>query len=87
MALQIVERCVNCHACQMVCPTGAIRKGDDEPHFRILQDTCTECVGSYDQPQCSSICPVECAIVDATGTPVHPLGSLTGLPPEKALLV
>lgn len=87
MALQIVDRCVNCHACQLVCPTGSIRKGRNDRHFTIRQDTCTECVGSHDEPQCSSICPVECAIVDSVGQPINPFGSLTGLPPEKAVMV
>ncbi|PQO45928.1 4Fe-4S dicluster domain-containing protein [Blastopirellula marina] len=87
MALKIVDRCVNCHACQMVCPTGSIRKGKNDAHFLINQDTCTECVGSHKVPQCSSICPIECAIEFADGTPVNPFGSLTGLPADKAILV
>lgn len=87
MALAIVDKCVNCYACQMVCPTGSIRKGKNHAHFTINQDTCTECQGAYEDPQCSSICPVECAIVDRHGEPMNPYGSLTGLPIEKAMLV
>ena len=87
MALQIVERCVNCYACQMVCPTGAIRKTNDDRHFTIKQEKCTECVGGFDDPQCASICPIEEAIVDGLGNPMNPLGTLTGLPTDKAILV
>lgn len=87
MALTIVDRCVNCHACQMVCPTGSIRKGKNDKHFLINQDTCTECQGAHATPQCAAICPVECAILDSQGEPMNPFGSLTGLPQEKAVLV
>ena len=87
MALQIVDRCVNCYACQRVCPTGSISKTAQQPHFTIETATCHECAGEYPEPQCASICPIEAAIVDAGGRPVNPLGSLTGLPPDKAVQV
>jgi ferredoxin len=81
MALQIVEGCVNCWACVPLCPSEAIYEA--KPHFSIDAKKCTECEGSHAEPQCASICPVECAIVDRLGVPVNPPGSLTGIPPER----
>jgi hypothetical protein len=63
-----------------VCPTGSIVKA--RKHFVINPTTCTECVGSFDDAQCASICPIECAITDRDRNPLNPLGSLTGIPPE-----
>lgn len=37
-------------------------KSDD--YFYIVSDKCTECVGFYDEPQCASVCPVDCCVVD-----------------------
>jgi ferredoxin len=82
MALKINALCVNCHACLDVCPTGAVIRVHSKRHFIINPKVCTECRGSYDDPQCASVCPVECAITDKYGTPVNPPGSLTGIPPE-----
>ena len=80
MALRIVESCVNCWACEPLCPSGAIRAA--RPHFRIDAAACTECFGEYADPQCASICPIEGTIVNEMNLPLNPLGSLTGLPPE-----
>lgn len=81
MALEIVAACVNCYACEPLCPNDAIYQA--KPHFRIDPDRCTECVGDYDEPQCASICPIEEAIIDELGNPLNPLGSLTGIPTER----
>jgi ferredoxin len=81
MALQINELCVNCFACEPLCPNDAIYEA--KPHFLINADKCTECLGDHDDPQCAAICPIECAIVDELGDPLNPPGSLTGIPPEK----
>jgi ferredoxin len=81
VALKINDRCVNCYACIDVCPTGSIVKA--RKHFVINPTTCTECVGSFDDPQCASICPIECAITDQDRNPLNPPGSLTGIPPER----
>jgi len=80
MALEIIETCVNCHACEPLCPNQAIYQAI--PHFLIDPDRCTECIGDHMDPQCASICPIEGAIVDESGQPLHPIGSLTGIPPE-----
>lgn len=80
MALRIVESCVNCCACEPLCPSGAIRAA--KPHFLIDASACSECLGDYADPQCASICPIEGAIVNALNEPLNPFGSLTNLPPE-----
>jgi ferredoxin len=81
MALQINELCVNCWACEPLCPNEAIYEA--QPHFLIDPMKCTECLGDHDDPQCAAICPIECAIVDELGDPLNPPGSLTGIPPER----
>jgi ferredoxin len=81
MALKTIEGCVNCWACEPLCPSSAIEAA--APHFTIDQRACTECDGHYAEPQCAAICPVEGAIVDAAGVPLNPPGSLTGIPPER----
>lgn len=83
MALKIVESCVNCFACLEVCPSEAIYEA--KPHFMIEAKKCTECDGDFTEPQCASICPIEEAILAADGTPLNPLGSLTGIPVPRLL--
>lgn len=80
MALEIVAACVNCYACEPLCPNDAIYQA--RPHFLIDPDRCTECVGDHEDPQCASICPIEGAIVDELGNALNPPGSLTGIPIE-----
>ena len=80
MAFTIVESCVNCWACEPLCPRRAISEGS--PHFRIDAKKCTECDGDYAHPQCASICPIEGAILDGVGEVANPPGSLTGIPPD-----
>ena len=62
MALKITEECINCDVCVPVCPNEAIYQG--EFIYEIKPSHCTECVGHFDEPQCVSICPVSCIIVD-----------------------
>jgi ferredoxin len=81
MALKIINTCVNCFACEPLCPSQAIYKA--EAHFLINPKKCTECHGDFDDPQCATICPIEGAILDATGLAINPPGSLTGIPPER----
>lgn len=85
MALKIVASCVNCWACEPLCPSGAIREA--KPHFLIDDCRCTECDGDYPVAQCAAICPIEGAILDAFGQAVNPPGSLSGVPPEKRAAV
>ena len=37
-------------------------------NFYIVADKCTECVGFNDAPQCASVCPMRCCIVDTRHT-------------------
>jgi len=88
MAYEIVESCVNCWACEPLCPSRAIflpsgAAGPARPHFRIDARKCTECEGDYAEPQCAGICPIEGAILNGLGEPVNPPGSLTGIPPAR----
>lgn len=80
MALQIIETCVNCWACQPLCPSAAIYEA--RPHFLVDAHKCTECAGDHAEAQCASICPIEGAILNALGEAVNPPGSLTGIPPD-----
>ncbi len=34
--------------------------------YYIASGKCTECVGFYDEPQCASVCPVNCCVIDTT---------------------
>ncbi|WP_185855420.1 4Fe-4S dicluster domain-containing protein [Blattabacterium cuenoti] len=36
--------------------------------YFIVSEKCTECVGFYEEPQCISICPVNCCIFDSNNT-------------------
>lgn len=83
MAFSIVDACVNCWACVEVCPNGAVI--ESSPHFEIVYDKCTECLGDHAEPQCAAICPIEGAIVNELGEALNPPGSLTGIPIEKLI--
>lgn len=56
MALKIVlDECTSCGDCKPVCPTKSIT--DKGGIFKIAKDTCTECEGEFDEPQCLAVCP------------------------------
>jgi len=64
MALKIVmELCTACGDCEPVCPTNSISpfKG----LFKIDEETCTECEGDHDTPQCLDVCMEEGCIIPA----------------------
>jgi Fe-S-cluster-containing hydrogenase component 2 len=88
MAYRIIETCVNCWACEPLCPSQAIflpagGAGSGRLHFLVDAKKCTECEGDHADPQCASVCPIEGAILDPTGAEANPCGSLTGIPPER----
>ncbi len=58
MALIITDECINCDVCVQECPNQAISQGDDI--YVIDPAKCTECVGHFDEPQCRTVCPVDC---------------------------
>lgn len=60
MAYEITEDCINCDACRPECPTESITVGDGI--YVIDPNTCVECVGFYDSPQCADLCPVDCCV-------------------------
>lgn len=62
MALFITDECINCDVCEPECPNEAIFQGEEI--FEIDPDSCTECVGHYDEPQCVEVCPVDCILTD-----------------------
>ena len=64
MALKITDECINCDVCEPVCPNEAIFMGAEI--YQIKSERCTECVGHFDEPQCSALCPVDCIIKDPT---------------------
>jgi ferredoxin len=61
--LLILEDCIACGACIDECPNGAIDEGDSI--CVIDPDLCTECMGSYDEPACAALCPVDCIAPDS----------------------
>jgi ferredoxin len=62
----VPDLCINCGACESVCPNQAITDGSDvgSDTFYIHPDKCTECVGEADHEQCQAVCPVECCLPD-----------------------
>ena len=58
MSLMITDECINCDVCEPVCPNEAIYQGQEI--YEIDPELCTECVGHYDEPQCVSVCPIDC---------------------------
>lgn len=35
-----------------------------ESVYYIVPEKCTECVGFHDEPQCASVCPIDCCVPD-----------------------
>lgn len=35
-----------------------------DDYYYIVTDKCTECTGFHNEPQCASVCPVDCCILD-----------------------
>ncbi len=62
MANMITEDCVNCGACERMCPGGGISEGEET--FVIDPSLCSECVGFHHTQQCARVCPVDCCVVD-----------------------
>jgi ferredoxin len=61
MSMKVNEECIACGACVPECPSESISEGDGILYV-INQETCVECVGHHDSPQCVTVCPVECIV-------------------------
>jgi ferredoxin len=69
MALTINYDCIACAACVDDCPNEAISEG---PGIYVIDPMCcTECVGYNDEPQCVTICPVDCIVPDPEHRETH----------------
>ena len=66
MAYIITDECIACGACEPECPVNAITEGDEL--YVIDFNTCVECDGYFDEPQCYAVCPTEAPQPD----PDHP---------------
>ncbi len=83
MSLKITDECSSCGACESECPNQAISEGED--HYKINPDLCTECVGFFAEPQCTSACPTDSIVKD----PAHEesknalLAKFTQMHPDK----
>ena len=66
MAMKITDECIACGACEPECPTSSITEGDEI--YVIDFNTCVECEGHFDTPQCAEVCPVDSCVPD----PDHP---------------
>ena len=60
MAMKITDECIACGACLPECPTESIT--EDTPIYIISAESCVECVGHFDSPQCKDVCPVDCIV-------------------------
>jgi ferredoxin len=54
----VLENCTGCSACEPECPNSAINSTDDGL-YQIDPDLCTECVGFFDEAQCTAVCPID----------------------------
>ncbi len=57
MTMTITDECISCGACEPECPTESISEDD---LYVINADTCVDCKGHFDEPQCVAVCPVDC---------------------------
>ena len=64
MAYKIIaSQCTDYGACEFECPSAAIAMKRET--YIIDATKCTECEGSFDKPQCASVCPVPKTCVPA----------------------
>ncbi len=64
MSMEIRQAlCIFCADCETVCPTRSISQSGGK--IQINPDSCTECAGHHDEPQCVAVCPTEGCIVPA----------------------
>lgn len=72
VSLLITEDCINCSACDTICPSIAIYPGGKDyklnnkehkapvkDYYYIVPEKCSFCEGVYESPECVSICPMD----------------------------
>jgi ferredoxin len=72
ITLLITEDCINCRACDTICPSNAIYPGGKEfklnnikhkalvkDYYYIVPEKCNFCEGVYEEPECVNICPMD----------------------------
>lgn len=70
--LLITDDCINCRACDTICPSNAIYPGGKDyilnnkkykapvkEYYYIVPEKCSLCEGVYEAPECVSICPMD----------------------------
>ena len=58
MANRITEECINCGACEPLCPNNAISEGAD--FYEIDPAKCDECKTKGGEHSCKPVCPTDC---------------------------
>ena len=61
MTMTITEECIAFGARPSEGSSTSISEGDGTLYL-INQETCVECEGHHDSPQCVTVCPVECIV-------------------------
>ena len=72
VTLLITEDCINCKACDTICPTNAIYPGGKDytlnnkkyktpvqDYYFIVPEKCNLCEEVYEEPECVTICPMD----------------------------
>jgi len=47
-----------------IVSSGDLQTALAENVYYIVPEKCTECKGYYDEPQCVSVCPVDCCVIN-----------------------
>ena len=55
------ELCTACGDCEPECPTTSIKA--KKGVYVIDANSCTECEGDFDKPQCVKLCPIDNCIL------------------------
>jgi ferredoxin len=83
LARRITDECISCGLCVDECPNDAIYCENEV--YGVRFEDCTECVGFYDAPHCSEVCPVDCIEPDPdhSETPEELMEKAVRLHPER----
>ncbi len=41
-----------------------LQEAVSKDYYYIVSNKCTECIGFHEEPQCASVCPVDCCVPD-----------------------